>query len=283
MPHRLRLLALLIAPQTVLVGARLVSPQVPPDLARDRSDFAKWLKSAAVSPFRAIAQQPVGARLTLGPVGSDVPLDGLAETQLIQDRSGVTVVASGNRRPLPGNRAVPLGTYQLVLAGLPGRRVVTFYGRTPKTAKPPVYFGYQPSWRSIVSLEPTTVPAAVPLLGSDGVEAEATEAGRVRVSAGGQRVLLRVFRFPTGAEESELEIYFRDRTNGSGSYPAGRFVSLVPTGDGRYVLDFNRSRNPFCAYNTVYPCPAPWRGNTLPMAVEAGERYAGGGLSTPPV
>ena len=64
----------------------------------------------------------------------------------------------------------------------------------------------------------------------------------------------------------------------AGSYPAGRFVSLLPRPDGSYFLDFNRARNPFCAYNTVYPCPAPWSGNNLPDAVKAGERYEGGGL-----
>ena len=77
-------------------------------------------------------------------------------------------------------------------------------------------------------------------------------------------------------EESELEVYFRDRTNGRGTYPGGRFVSLVPADAGTYILDFNRARNPFCAYSSVYPCPAPWRGNSIPAAIEAGERYAGG-------
>ena len=69
------------------------------------------------------------------------------------------------------------------------------------------------------------------------------------------------------------------RTNGQGTYPAGRFVPLVPERDGRYRLDFNRARNPFCAYSSAYPCPAPWRGNTITAPVEAGERYAGSGLS----
>ena len=55
-------------------------------------------------------------------------------------------------------------------------------------------------------------------------------------------------------------------TNGAGTYPAGRFVSLVPAGGGRYRLDFNRARNPFCAYSSAYACPAPWHGNTLPAA-----------------
>ena len=39
---------------------------------------------------------------------------------------------------------------------------------------------------------------------------------------------------------------------------------------------------PFCAYNSIYPCPAPWRGNTIPAPIRGGERYAGGGLSDPP-
>jgi hypothetical protein len=44
-------------------------------------------------------------------------------------------------------------------------------------------------------------------------------------------------------------------------------------GGGRYRLDFNRARNPFCAYSSAYPCPAPWAGNTIPAPVMAGERY----------
>jgi len=111
---------------------------------------------------------------------------------------------------------------------------------------------------------------------------EAAEAGTILVTAGGRRTRLRVLRLPTsGGEESELEIYFRDETNGNGSYPAGRFVALVPLAEGRYRLDFNRARNPFCAYSSAYPCPAPWRGNVIPAPIAAGERYAGGGLEAP--
>jgi uncharacterized protein (DUF1684 family) len=122
------------------------------------------------------------------------------------------------------------------------------------------------------------------MLTAEGTEVEATEAGTVSPVIGGKLAPLRVFRIPApGGEESELEIYFRDGTNGRGSYPSGRFVSLIPTDDGRYRLDFNRARNPFCAYSTVYPCPAPWRGNTIASPVEAGEKYAGGGLTKPPV
>ena len=104
-------------------------------------------------------------------------------------------------------------------------------------------------------------------------EVEATEAGTVRVPLGGITTSLRVRRIPGDADESDLEIYFRDATSGRGSYPAGRFVSLTPLPDGRYRLDLNRARNPFCAYSSVYACPVPWPGNSLPGEARAGERY----------
>jgi uncharacterized protein (DUF1684 family) len=114
----------------------------------------------------------------------------------------------------------------------------------------------------------------VRILGLDGIEVEAAEAGSVLVPGGGGRTRLRVLRLPSsGSEESELQIFFRDETSGNGTYPAGRFVTLTAAGGGRVRLDFNRARNPFCAYSSAYPCPAPWPGNTLPTAITAGERY----------
>jgi uncharacterized protein (DUF1684 family) len=50
-------------------------------------------------------------------------------------------------------------------------------------------------------------------------------------------------------------------------------VELEPEGSDRYRLDFNRARNPFCAYSGVYPCPAPWSGNAIEDSITAGERY----------
>jgi hypothetical protein len=120
------------------------------------------------------------------------------------------------------------------------------------------------------------------VLASDGIEVEATEVGRVLVPLGGS-TSLRVLRIPfAGGDESDLQIYFRDQSNGDGTYPAGRFVSLQPLSNGQFRLNFNLARNPFCAYSSVYPCPAPWRGNTLSAAIRAGERYGGGGLQAVP-
>jgi uncharacterized protein (DUF1684 family) len=106
------------------------------------------------------------------------------------------------------------------------------------------------------------------------METEAVEAGFATATLGRNRLRLRVYRVgEADDEEAPLLVFFRDSTNGRGSYPAGRFVELVPQESGRYRLDFNRARNPFCAYSTVFPCPAPWPGNVIPAMIRAGERY----------
>ena len=108
----------------------------------------------------------------------------------------------------------------------------------------------------------------------DGIEVEAETAGYIKIPLGPAGTRLLVMRMPVpGTEETELQVYFRDQTNDRGTYPAGRFVELTEAAGGGYSINFNRSRNPFCAYSSVYPCPVPWSGNAIPTPVEAGEKY----------
>jgi uncharacterized protein (DUF1684 family) len=126
------------------------------------------------------------------------------------------------------------------------------------------------------SLSRAQKPERLRVLASDGVEVEAVEVGTFVAPIGRERASLRVLRIPVaGGDESELEIFFRDGTNGHGSYPAGRFVSLIPSAGGTFRLDLNRARNPYCAYSSAYACPLPWQGNVIAQPVRAGERYAG--------
>jgi uncharacterized protein (DUF1684 family) len=265
-------------------GASAIAAQATPaarDAAAERAEYVAWLTTAPTSPLAAIARQPIGTGLRLGPPDADVPLDGVAEQRVTEQDGAVTLTAAGGKRPI--GRGVPfrLGSYTLTTDGAPGRAVLTVFGPRHR-GKRPLYYEQQRSLVFVGPLLPPETRGTVRVLGVDGVEVEAAEAGSVIVPIGGQRARLRVRRLPTaGGEESDLEIFFRDGTNGRGTYPAGRFVSLVPERDGRYRLDFNRARNPFCAYSSAYPCPAPWRGNTITAPVEAGERYAGSGLRSP--
>jgi hypothetical protein len=265
-------------------GASALAAQATPtapDAAAERAEYVAWLTTAPTSPLAAIAQQPIGTGLRLGPPDADVPLDRIAEQRVTQQGGTVTLTAAGGRRPIGRGVPIRLGAYTLTAEGPPGRAVLTVFGPRHR-GKPPLYYQRQHTLVFVGQLRPPDTRATVRVLGVDGVEVDAAEAGSVLVPIGGERVWLRVRRLPTaGGEESELEIFFRDGTNGRGTYPAGRFVPLVPERDGQYRLDFNRARNPFCAYSSAYPCPAPWRGNTITAPVEAGERYAGSGLRSP--
>jgi hypothetical protein len=251
------------------------------ETARERTEYLAWLETATNSPLAAVAQQPVQHGTRLGPPDADIPLQDLAEHRVIVEGKSLKLQTPSGIRAVSAGQRIELGSYALYFTTSPRGPIATVFGRTPR--KPaPGYYDYDPAVVFTGRLIPPPKRDRVRVLSPDGIEADATEAGTMAVSLGSPtRLRVRRIRLGTG-EESELEIFFRDESNGRGSYPAGRFVNLIPLPDGQYLLDFNRARNPFCAYNSVYPCPAPWRGNALPVALHAGERYAGGGLEPEP-
>jgi hypothetical protein len=92
-------------------------------------------------------------------------------------------------------------------------------------------------------------------------------------SIGGKEYRLEAFKseHPHGAEDS-LFVPFRDKTSGSETYGAGRYLDIPENEVGVYELDFNRAYNPLCAYNANYVCPMAPRENWLDIKIEAGER-----------
>jgi uncharacterized protein len=268
----------------LLIGASAGNALVAqgPAVAQERAEYERWLGSAVVSPYEAIAQVRIGSGIRLGPRDADVPLDGIAPQQVSEQDGRVVLQGGGAGRSLPRGRAVSLAGYTLVASGPAGRASLSIFGkRAPRS--PPVYFPYDSSFAFTVTLERAGESGQKFVLAVDGTEVEAPVAGTVAFTVGGTLTRLLVRRIPGDNEESDLEVYFRDGSNGKETYPAGRFVTLLPLPGGRYLLDFNRARNPFCAYNSVYACPAPWRGNSVLAPLRAGERYSGGGLETPPV
>ncbi|HKC90388.1 MAG TPA: DUF1684 domain-containing protein, partial [Candidatus Limnocylindria bacterium] len=65
------------------------------------------------------------------------------------------------------------------------------------------------------------------------------------------------------------------RTNGRESYHIGRYLDLDALEDGGYLVDFNRSYNPACAFSPHYNCPLPPPENRLVVAIRAGEMTPG--------
>lgn len=255
----------------LLGAASLQAQSTATDAAR--ATFASWLASAPTSPLKAIAHQRIGTGLTLGPEGMIV-LPGTGAARVVMEGGRVMLEQGTGRQPL--TRGVPkvMGPYRLLAGGMPSRTTLTVFGDDAR-AGTPAWYAVSSTAIDTVTLAPGS-GARVTLLAPDGTDIEALEAGTVVVTRFGAPATLTVRRFPgASADESELEIFFRDSTNSAGSYPAGRFLTLVPLGRNRYLANFNSARNPWCAYNTVFPCPAPWPGNMIRGKVEAGEKYGG--------
>lgn len=99
------------------------------------------------------------------------------------------------------------------------------------------------------------------------------------------------FTFEVDGEAATLVIYqdpaygdfflpFKDATNGTETYGAGRYLDnhrpgLRPLGGDRVEIDFNYAYNPYCAYNEDYSCPLPPRENWLRVPIRAGEKQFG--------
>jgi uncharacterized protein (DUF1684 family) len=128
------------------------------------------------------------------------------------------------------------------------------------------YFPEDAAYRFEVTVEPEATRVVEEVETSDGSTNDLVRAGRVRFRVGDEEAAL------VGYEQGEgLFIPFRDRTSGNETYGAGRYVEAEPLGEGRYLLDFNRAYNPYCAYNDSWSCPLPPRENWLAVEIRAGE------------
>ncbi len=70
--------------------------------------------------------------------------------------------------------------------------------------------------------------------------------------------------------EDYLFLPFSDLTCGNQSYIGGRYIDLrIPKSD-KIIIDFNKSYNPYCAYNYKYSCPIVPLENDLKVTILAG-------------
>jgi uncharacterized protein len=87
----------------------------------------------------------------------------------------------------------------------------------------------------------------------------------------GQALRLSAFK-EVGEPDDRLFVPFTDLTTGTETYPAGRYLDILRSPTGVYVVDFNLAYNPYCYYNPTYDCPYPPKENRLQLAIRAGEK-----------
>ena len=77
---------------------------------------------------------------------------------------------------------------------------------------------------------------------------------------------------PVEDEDGTLFIIFRDGSNLTETYKAGRFLHADKAVNGETVLDFNKAENPPCAFTPFATCPLPPPENSLDVEIKAGEK-----------
>ena len=136
------------------------------------------------------------------------------------------------------------------------------------------YFPIDPRYRVVASFAPHATPVTLRVPNVLGMVEEMSSPGTASFALPGSAAPLQLdaVREPG---ETELFFIFRDATSGKTTYGAGRFLYAAPPVDGKVVLDFNRAYSPPCAFTPHATCPLPPPHNRLPVAVEAGEMFAG--------
>ncbi|WP_306643114.1 DUF1684 domain-containing protein [Sanyastnella coralliicola] len=103
--------------------------------------------------------------------------------------------------------------------------------------------------------------------------------GTLSFKIDGKRYKLTVYQNLQLMENEQYKNYlfipFTDETNFETTYSGGRYLDMTieEVEADEVVIDFNRSYNPYCAYNSRYSCPIPPSENHLKTRIEAGVQY----------
>ena len=138
---------------------------------------------------------------------------------------------------------------------------------------PPLeYFAIDPAYNVPAQLEMAPGNDILELSTSGGLRRRMRKIGSLKFTLKDQPLTLTAFVDADTNDVRRLFVPFGDLTNGSETYPGGRYLDLERTATGIYEVDFNRAYNPFCVFNAKYDCPYPPRENRLKVPVRAGEK-----------
>ncbi|MFN8431029.1 MAG: DUF1684 domain-containing protein [Spirosomataceae bacterium] len=131
------------------------------------------------------------------------------------------------------------------------------------------FFEPEKNWVIVADFKPEKNGRNFEMLMTDSTKEQAMLFGIATLTVENKPVKLLIFE-----EENSYLLPFKDLTNGKTTYGGGRFINIPKealNGD-KLEIDFNKARNYYCAYTERYICPVPPPENTIPVAVEAGER-----------
>ena len=158
-----------------------------------------------------------------------------------------------------------------------------FFAVNPRSPIPPGkregftgldYYPPNPEYRFELKLHEYNEKNTLRMTTTSGEAQEYIRWGEFRFKLGGEEHRLHAYKH--NQHEQRLFVPFRDATSSSETYGSGRYIDLDPERHGiggrRWVLDFNKAYNPFCAYSKAYTCPLTPPENWLDIPIEAGEK-----------
>jgi len=139
------------------------------------------------------------------------------------------------------------------------------------------YFEPDINFCVIGKIEKAVNPETIVLRTSTDRAPEYVDYGTIHFSLAGENYELKAYQskklLDVAPDDSTLFIPFRDLTSGKETYGGGRYIDVIlPDSGNQVIIDFNKSYNPYCAYNPRYSCVIPPEENRLPVAIEAGEK-----------
>ena len=141
-----------------------------------------------------------------------------------------------------------------------------------ETLLPLSYFPPALGYRVPASLQVDNNQVEFEIPTSTGKRRTMRRVGILEFTLKGNPLNLSAFVEASSNDRESLFVPFGDLTNGTETYPAGRYLDLSLTSTGIYDLDFNLAYHPFCYYDERYDCPYPPPENQLSTPVRAGER-----------
>lgn len=142
-----------------------------------------------------------------------------------------------------------------------------------RAAFPPLpYYQIDEQYRVPAALNVARGDDIIELGTSTGVPRRMRRIGTLAFTLKGQPLTLTAFADADDTQLRRLFVPFGDLTNGTETYPGGRYLDLDRTGSNVYDLDFNRAYHPFCVFDVKYECPVPPRENRLKVPIKAGEK-----------
>jgi uncharacterized protein (DUF1684 family) len=140
------------------------------------------------------------------------------------------------------------------------------------TFPPLPYYPIDEQYRVPAGLQVARADEVIELGTSTGVPRRMRRIGTLGFTLKGESLTLTAFADVDDAQLRRLFVPFGDLTNGTETYPGGRYLDLDRTGSNVYDLDFNRAYHPFCVFDVKYECPIPPRENRLKIPIRAGEK-----------